>query len=201
MRTRVLSILCFMLMGISCTNSQEMPKKELSLPQLVQERRSIRRYTDEKIDRSLLEKIVRVGMFAPSSYGQNPVEFIIVDDKEKLKAIAWAKRIGAPSVRAASAAVVVAVDTSKGELWIEDSSVAAGYILLAAEHYGIGACWNQIRDREGQQLSAGEEIREILGIPSRYAVLCVISLGYKAEQKAPHTEDELDMQRMHFNKY
>lgn len=140
-------------------------------------------------------------MFAPSSYGQNPVEFVIVDDKEKLEAIAKAKRIGAPSVRSATAAVVVVVDTSKGELWIEDSSVAAGYILLAAEHYGIGACWNQIRDREGQHASAGEEIRGILGIPSRYAVLCVISMGHKAEHKAPHTEDELNMKRMHYNEY
>lgn len=201
MGTKVLSMLCLMIMGISCTNSQEMQRRDDALLQLVQERRSIRRYTDVKVDKSLLEKIAKVGMFAPSSYGQNPVEFVIVDEKEKLEAIAKAKKIGAPSVRAASAAVVVIVDTSKGELWIEDSSVAAGYILLAAENYGLGACWNQIRDRKGQQVSAGEEIREILGIPSKYAVLCVISMGYKAEQKAPHTESELNMQRLHFNEY
>lgn len=174
---------------------------EDSLPELVRKRRSIRQYTNEKIDRDILENIVKAGMFAPSSYGQNPVEFVVVEDKEKLAAIAHAKKIGAPSVRVAPAAIVVIVDVTKGELWIEDASVAAAYILLAAEHYGLGACWNQIRDRDGQRFSASREIRDILGIPSRYEVLCVIPMGYKAEQKPPHTEDELDMQRMHFDKF
>ncbi len=192
---------CAILSGGLCMEKQPQIANHDFLSELVKKRRSIRRYTDEKINRSILEDIVKIGMFAPSSYGQNPVEFVIVEDKAKLGAIAEAKRIGAPSVRSASAAIVVIVDTDKGELWIEDSSVAAGYILLAAEHYGIGACWNQIRDRDGQKLSAGEEIQNILGIPSRYAVLCVIALGYKAESKAPHTEDELNMQRMHFNKF
>lgn len=172
-----------------------------SLPELVRRRRSIRRYTDQRIDREILERIVKVGMFAPSSYGQNPVEFVVVEDREQLAAIAHAKRIGAPSVRAAAAAIVVIVDTSKGELWIEDSSVAAGYVLLAAEHYGLGACWNQIRDRDGQKLPAGQEIARILGIPSGYEVLCVIALGHAAEHKAPHTEEELDMRRMHFDRF
>ena len=61
--------------------------------------------------------------------------------------------------------------------------VAAGYILLAAEDLGIGACWNQIRDRDGQRLSASDEIKAILGIPSQYEVLCVIALGHKGENK------------------
>ncbi|MCC8021951.1 MAG: nitroreductase family protein [Akkermansia sp.] len=201
MEMKPLLLLCIMLSGTLCMGIQSEETGDASLPELVQNRRSIRRYTNEKIDREILENIVKIGMFAPSSYGQNPVEFVVVEDKEKLTAIANAKKIGAPSVRAASAAIVVIVDTSKGELWIEDSSAAASYILLAAEHYGIGTCWNQIRDREGQNFSAGREIREILGIPSRYAVLCVIAMGHKAEQKAPHTEKDLNMQRMHFDKF
>lgn len=196
-----LILLSIMLLGTSCMNIQSKKNSNESLSELVQNRRSIRRYTNEKIDRSVLEDIVKIGMFAPSSFGQNPVEFIVVEDEEKLQAIATAKKIGAPSVRSAAAAIVVIVDTSKGELWIEDSSVAASYILLAAEHHGIGACWNQIRDRKGQDFSAGKEIREVLGIPSRYAVLCVIAMGHKAEQKAPHTEKDLDMQRMRFNNF
>ena len=196
MKTLILSIA--MLLGTSCVEAQSETVHPETLPELVRERRSIRRYTDEKIDRRILEDLVQVGMFAPSSYGQNPVEFVVVEDRAKLAAVARAKRIGAPSVRAAAAAVVVVVDTEKGELWVEDASVAAGYILLAAEHYGLGACWNQIRGRDGQRLSAEQEIRDILGIPSRYAVLCVIALGHKAEEKPPHTEKELDKGRIHF---
>ena len=167
MRTKktLKTILCiiFLLMGTSsCAESRTVTETGDSLMLLLENRRSIRRYTSERIDRQTLDYIMKAGAFAPSSYGQNPVEFIVVEDMEKLKDVARAKRIGAPSVRNAAAAIIVVADTSKGELWVEDSSVAAGYILLAAVQKGIGACWNQIRDRDGQRLSASDEIKEIL---------------------------------------
>lgn len=191
--------LMIMCMETSCAQNRQGSIKEDAFPELVKNRRSIRRYTDQAIDRETISRILEAALFAPSSYGQNPVEFVVVEDKKVLSALAAAKRIGAPSVRAASAAVVVIADKEKGELWIEDTSVAAAYVLLAAEHYGIGACWNQIRDRQGQRASAEEEIRQLLDIPSRYAVLCVIAMGYKGEQKVPHTEEELDFGRIHFS--
>lgn len=191
-----------MLMGTSCAESQTTTPTGDALMQVIEKRRSIRRYTDEGIDRQTLEYIVRAGAFAPSSYGQNPVEFVVVDDKEVLSAVARCKRIGAPSVRDATAAIVVMADTSKGELWVEDASVAAGYILLAAEQKGIGACWNQIRDRDGQRLSASDEIRQLLNIPSRYEVLCIVALGHPAEAKSPRTEKEMNVgERTHFGKF
>ncbi len=186
----------------SCANSQVVGESLTQFGQLLRNRRSIRDYTGEPISRDTLQRIVSAGGFAPSSYGQNPVEFVVVEDKSKLADIARSKRIGAPSVRAGSAAIVVIADTSKGELWVEDASVAAGYILLAAEECGIGACWNQIRDRAGQHLSASDEIKAILGIPSRYEVLCVVSLGHKAENKPPRTEREQNVQqRTHFERF
>lgn len=201
MRT-ILIIFCFMALFNSCANSQEIKENNTRLEQILKNRRSIRSYTGNSINHDTLQRIVKAGAFAPSSYGQNPVEFVVVEDKAELAAVARAKRIGAPSVREAAAAIVVIADTSKGELWIEDASVAAGYILLAAEDLGIGACWNQIRDRDGQRLSASDEIKQILGIPSQYEVLCVIALGHKAENKAARTEREMKVQqRTHFEKF
>ncbi len=204
MKIKIPALISVLLMGASCNGTSVAGQADAgddSLDKIIRDRRSVRRYTDEGISRDTLENIVKFGMYAPSSYGQNPVEFVVVDDKEELAGIAGAKRIGAPSVRDAAAAIVVVVDKTKGELWIEDSSVAAGYILLGAERYGLGACWNQIRGREGQRLSASKEICGILGIPSRYEVLCVIALGHKGEDKAPHTDSELDMDRLHFEKF
>lgn len=186
----------------SCANSQVINENNTPFEQLLKSRRSIRSYTNEPVGHDTLQQIVDAGAFAPSSYGQNPVEFVVVEDKSKLAKIARAKRIGAPSVRGGAAAIVVIADTSKGELWVEDASVAAGYMLLAAEECGIGACWNQIRYRAGQRLSASDEIKEILGVPSQYEVLCVIALGHKAEQKAPRTSREQKIeQRTHFEKF
>ena len=148
-----------MLMGTSsCAESRTVAETGDTLMQVIERRRSIRRYTGEKISRQVLEQIVRAGAFAPSSYGQNPVEFVVVEDKDKLKSVAQAKR--------------------------------------------IGACWNQIRDRDGQRLSVSDEIKDLLDIPSRYEVLCVVTIGHPAESKPPRSEQEMNVQgRTHFGKF
>lgn len=48
--------------------------------------------------------------------------------------------MGAGPLLQADVAVVVMVNVSDCELWIEDGAVASAYILLAAEQYDIGAC-------------------------------------------------------------
>ena len=195
-----LAIMALVMMMNSCTPSQKINADD-SLLELAQNRRSVRQYTDDAIDRETIEKILSVAALAPSSYGQNPVEFVVVEGREALGRLADCKKIGAPSVRNAAAAVVVMADTEKGELWVEDSSVAAGYLLLAAEHYGVGACWNQIHLRDGSHKSASREICELLGIPTRYEVLCVVALGHKGEQKAPRSAEHMRTGRIHFDKY
>lgn len=194
------------MLAVSCgsaqtSNDKQMNRKNKDLTELLQDRRSIRRYTNQKIGRDTLMRIAEAGLFAPSSYGQNPVEFVVTDDPSMLQAVAACKSIGAASVANAAAAIIVAVDTTKGELWVEDASVAAGYILLGAENYGIGACWNQIRLRDGEKASASREICQITGIPSSYEVVAVIALGYPAEQKAPRTLEEMKPERIHFDKF
>ena len=199
-------ILMAMMINLSCSHAQDAQQTPVQaandgLLQLAEQRRSVRQYTDEPLDRATIDKILTVAALAPSSYGQNPVEFVVVEGREKLAQLAACKRIGAPSVRVAKAAVVVMADTEKGELWVEDASVAAGYLLLAAEQYGIGACWNQIHLRDGQRKSASDEIRELLGIPSRYEVLCVVSLGHKGEQKAPRSAEQMKQGRIHYDTF
>ncbi len=203
---RNLILICLAFLVVSCgksqtTNDKQMNDSNKNLTELLQNRRSIRRYTGQKIDRDILEKIAAAGLFAPSSYGQKPVEFVIIDDAAMLRAVAECKAIGAPAVAKAAAAIIVAVDTSKGELWVEDASVAAGYILLGAEHYGIGACWNQIHLRDGKKTSASKEICQLTHIPSSYEVITVIALGYPAEQKAPRSLKEMNPSRIHFDKF
>ena len=197
-----LLILLAIMMNLSCTQAQQMTSgSDDSLLRLAEQRRSVRQYTNEPIDRETIDKILTVAALAPSSYGQNPVEFVVVEDHEQLSKLAACKRIGAPSVRVATAAVVVMADTTKGELWVEDASVAAGYLLLAAEQYGIGACWNQIHLRDGQRLTASDEIRQLLGIPDQYEVLCVVSLGHKGEKKSPRSGEQMKQGRIRYGNF
>jgi nitroreductase len=161
-------------------------------------RRSIRQFTDEDVSDELLNNILKIGLLAPSSWGGHPVEYVVVRDKRTMEKLASCKRMGADPLVGAKVTIVVLVDREHCELWIEDGSVASAFLLLAAEYYGLGACWIQMRAREGKILSAEEEIRELLGIPPRYGVLNVIALGHKAERKPQRTEKDIPFQYVHY---
>lgn len=168
---------------------------------LAARRRSIRRYTGEKISDEIVDEILKVALLAPSSWGRHPVEFVVVRDKEMIKKIARCKRMGAGPLPTADVAIVVMVDKSDCELWIEDAAVASTYILLAAEQFGIGACWIHIRDRAGQRTTADEEIRQLLNVPEKYSVLNVVALGQKNEKKSPRTEKDIHWENVHHEKF
>lgn len=204
MKIRNLIILTLIMLNFSSCNSQNTEREKVSdrsLRELAEDRRSIRRYTNEPVSREQIEKILKTATLAPSSYGQNPVEFVVVEDKETIQKLADCKRIGAPSVKNAPVAIVVMADTSKGELWVEDASVGAAYLMLAAEEEGLGACWNQIHLRDGQRQRASIEISDLLGIPKKYEVLCILSMGHKGENKKSHSADEMSQGRIHFGKF
>ena len=50
-------------------------------------RRSIRRYKDQPVEQEKIEKLLRAAMQAPSAANQQPWEFIVVQDEKYLKAI------------------------------------------------------------------------------------------------------------------
>ncbi|MBQ9487360.1 MAG: nitroreductase family protein [Selenomonadaceae bacterium] len=168
---------------------------------LAAKRRSIRRYTGEKVSDEVVNEILKVALLAPSSWGRHPVEFVVVRDKEMIKKISRCKRMGAGPLPTADVAIVVMVDKSDCELWIEDAAVASTYILLAAEQFGIGACWIHMRNRAGQRTTADEEIRQLLNVPEKYSVLNVVALGQKNEKKSPRTENDLHLENIHYEKF
>lgn len=168
---------------------------------LAARRRSIRRYTGDKVSDEVVNDILKIALLAPSSWGKHPVEFVVVRNKEMIKQISRCKRMGAGPLPTADVAIVVMVDKSDCELWIEDAAVASTYILLSAEQFGIGACWIHIRDRAGQKTTADEEIRQLLGVPNNFSVLNVVALGQKNEKKSPLTESDLHLENIHIEKY
>lgn len=179
--------------------TQKEKRMENKLFELAAARRSIRRYTREHIPDEVIREILKVGMAAPSSFGHRPVEFVVVRDK--IPELAYCKSLGGGQILTADAVIVVMVKQDRGEFWIEDGAIASGYILLAAEQYNVGACWVQIRNRDGRHKSSDEEIRELLGVPKGYAVLNLIALGGKGESKKGYSEADFDFNKIHKEKF
>ena len=153
--------------------------------ELAAKRRSVRKYTDAKISDDVINEIMKVALAAPCSFGHRPVEFVVVRNKKTIRELAGCKRLGGSQIIGAYAVIVVMVELSRGEFWIEDGAVASGYILLAAEQYDVG------RNR-----SSDEEIRELLGVPDGYAVLNLIALGGKGERKKGYAESDFDFSKV-----
>lgn len=175
-------------------------KMENKLFALAARRRSVRRYTEKHIDDAVIDEIMKVALTAPSSFGHKPVEYVVVRDKDMIRRIGKCKRMGGSQINGADAVIVVTVKTAdprSAEFWIEDGAIASAYILLAAEQYGLGACWVHIRNRMGQQRTSDEEIRALLGVPDGYTVLNLVAIGEKGESKKGYSEADFDFCKVH----
>ncbi len=73
---------------------------------------------------------------------------------------------------------MVTADSEKANTWIEDSSIAMTYMMLAAEEQNLGCCWVQThlrKDADGRDTE--ENVREILSLPGKYRVVGFLVLG------------------------
>lgn len=59
--------------------------------ELIKSRRSIRRYQDKAVEQEKLDAILKSALMAPSSRGRRPWEFIVVNDREKIKSFRFAE--------------------------------------------------------------------------------------------------------------
>ncbi|MBQ7631450.1 MAG: nitroreductase family protein [Paludibacteraceae bacterium] len=165
--------------------------------QLCQERRSIRHYTSQPVEREKIDYMLRCALMSPSGKRLNPWEFVVVEDVEMLRAMAPCKEYGSGMLETAMAAIVVAVDSHKSDTWQADGAIAAEHLLLAAAEQGLGACWCHIYGRE----EAESLVRKLTGIPDELNVLCVITLGYKDEERKNYDLSKLPYEKIHNEKY
>lgn len=170
--------------------------------ELLKTRRSCRRFTDEPVGQDAVAAIMKAALMSPSGHRINPWEFILVEDKETLKALSVSKAAGAALVADAAMAVVVIADTTKSDVWIEDCSIASILMQLAAEEAGLGSCWVQIRLRKDADGNAAEDnVRRLLGVPTQYAVLSIVAIGHKARESKPFDEENLQWEKVHIARY
>ena len=116
--------------------------------ELLRRRRSIRKFTPEKIAPETIDIIIEAALRAPSSRGINPWEFVLVDDPKILDSLSTSKQHGSEFLENAPLAIVVCADSTKADVWVEDCSIAAIIIQLTALSLDLGSCWAQIRKRE-----------------------------------------------------
>ena len=154
--------------------------------EVIASRHSVRKFTDEPVDRQIIDEIIDEARYAPSSRNSKSSGFMIVEDPDTLQAMSQLRDYGAGLLAGAAAAIVVLGDTEKTDLWVENASISATYLMLSAAERGIGSCWVHVNGRprfkaDPLKGSAEDYLRDLLGIKDHMRPLCVIALGYEAE--------------------
>jgi len=169
---------------------------------ILRQRRSVRKFKQQPVETEKIAQLSEALLRAPTSRNQQPCEFILVDNPEILSQLSTAKAHGTSFLASAPFAVVIAANPEVSDVWIEDSSIAAIIVQLAAEQLGLNSCWAQLRLRPHDDNSnASEFVRQLVDLPAGMEVPMVIAIGYPEEAVPGHPRDSLSDIKIHLNKF
>ena len=150
----------------------------MNISEAIRKKRAIRTFEDRPLPEEIVNTILDAGRRAQSSKNTQPWQFIAIQDRQTLKALA---ERGAYASHLAGAALGVAILTPDPEQRFSimfDAGQAAAYMQLAAWELGVGSCLASIYEPE--------KARELLGFPEEWHLRIAISFGYPAaEELAP----------------
>lgn len=133
-------------------------------------KRDRRTFTEQPIPEDAVRRILQAARMTGSSKNAEPNRFVLVRDRERLKAMGGVHPVGKWMSRAAAAVVIV--QTQKHEF---DAGRCAQSMMLAAWNEGIGSCPAHLPEAE---------LARILGIPEGLFINRVIGFGYVDPERA-----------------
>ena len=153
----------------------------MDLLELVRKRRDGYVFTGKPLTEEELSRILEIARLAPCRWGGDPLEFIVVRNKDLIRQLARSKSMGTGPLQFCDTALIPIIDLSQSRLWKEDLSVVSTYVMLAAEELGIGFNWIHMDGRmgpDGSGESAVDAMRRLLDIPDGYGVMNILALGH-----------------------
>lgn len=161
-------------------------------------RRSIRHYASRPVEREQLIRLLQAGMAAPNACNSHPWEFVVVTEPtqlDRLREKLQFARYNAPAAILVCANLSRANNSVARHYWVQDCSAAAENILIAAAGMGLGAVWIGLYPLP----STMKPVCQVLNLPDEVTPLCLILVGYPAEDKPPRTQ--YDEYRVHWEEY
>ena len=149
--------------------------------EVIKNRYSCKKYNNKQISKESLDAILEAGRLAPTAKNLQEQRIYVIQSNEGLAKVDKLTpcRYGAPTV------IAVAFDKNnvftypgeKRDSGIEDASIVATSMMLAATNAGVDSCWLNYFNPE----NAAKE----LGLPDNEEVLMLLDLGYAAEDSKP----------------
>jgi len=175
----------------------------MNLPEIIRNRRTIRKYTDKPVSREIVEKLIEAARWAPSAHNLQPWKFVVLDDKDIITKLSARLKDQASTLftgfnvvlkdsadKIGDAPSVICVFSTRelekrferfGEEYaeigkiFEVQSVACSIqnMLLLASNMSLGIAWH------GITIFSGKEIESFLQQDGR--LLAILTIGYPDE--------------------
>lgn len=154
---------------------------KMEFSEVVKNRYACKNFDGRQVEKEQLDAILEAGRLAPTAKNLQEQRIYVVQSEEGLAKIDKAT----PCRYGAATAIVVAFDKNnvftypgeKRDSGVEDATIVATHLMLAAKAEGIDSCWINSFDPE---VMARE-----LGLPENEEVLMMLDLGYAAEGTKP----------------
>lgn len=153
----------------------------MEFKEVIKNRYSCKKYSDRQVEKEKLDAILTAGRLAPTAKNLQEQHVYVLQSPEALAKVDQLTpcRYGAPTV------LLVAFDKSnvftypggKRDSGVEDASIVATHLILAAADEGIDSCWINFFDPD--------KVAEVFALPENEEVLMLLDLGYAAEGAGP----------------
>ena len=154
---------------------------------------SIRKYQDRPVEKEKTEAMLRAAMQAPFAANQQPWEFYVVTNKEKLKALSGVSPYAGMTKNAPAAIVSVYRKDCAIPAYAQiDLSIAMENLWLETDAQGLGGVWLGIAPQEERM----KAVEEILDLPDTVRAFAIFPYGYPAEERKQ--QDRFDPERIHY---
>ena len=162
------------------------------------ERRSIRKFKPDMVERSLIDQVIEAGLYAASGKGRQAARILAVTNRELRDQIArdnqkiggWEDGFdpfyGAP-------VILIVLAEKNWPTRVYDGSLVMGNLMLAAHTLGLGTCWIH-RAREEFEMDSYRELLARIGLEGEFEGIGHCALGYidgERPQAAPRKENHV----------
>ncbi len=163
--------------------------------QVVENRRSIRKYKNIEIPDDDISRMIDAARMAPSTNNSQPWQFIVVKEPETIKLLSAIA--GGQSFIADAKAVVMALANGGSSccpgnpsMWhVQDTMIATEHIVLAATALGYGSCWVAMLDSRNTHDVA--LVKSTLRIPDNVDIVALVTLGVSDEVPSPRSTKDI----------
>ena len=173
----------------------------MDLKEAIYTRRSVRDFTDKRVDEETLRQLVDAAIQAPSAVNQQPWSFCVVRDRALLVRISGEAKAHMLKTSPAelshhfqeilsdpkfdvlyhAPALVVISSTTESPWAVENCSLAAENLMLTARAAGLGTCWIGF----AQTWLGTPEGKMALGLPEIYLPVAPIIVGHPKSAPPP----------------